>query len=164
MATCLAKFAMRVSRGPGCCSAVKLKCIIPIPISTTPDTNIVQMIRDRMRFSFAAGDTPPPNLFCMSETEPKNTSSSKVCPIPNFSSPRTYNGNHLVWFRVAITTQNSLQSLLSHRQIPWEVKRAESALFQAECIWKVSCSHELRSEMLRGSQSDKKNDVGRRKQ
>src|SRR5215471_6784809 len=58
MTTCLARFAMRVSRGPGCCSAVKLKCIIPIPIGTTPDTNIVQMIRDRMRVSFAAGDTP----------------------------------------------------------------------------------------------------------
>ena len=54
----LARFAMRVSRGPGSCSAVKLKCISPIPISTTPDATIVQMIRDRIRFSSAAGYKP----------------------------------------------------------------------------------------------------------
>ena len=53
-----ARFAMRVSRGLGSCSAVKLKCISPIPISTTPDATIVQMIRDRIRFSSAAGYKP----------------------------------------------------------------------------------------------------------
>ena len=52
---CLARFAMRVSRGPGSCSAVKPKCISPIPISTAPDATIVQMIRHRIRFSSAAG-------------------------------------------------------------------------------------------------------------
>src|SRR4029077_10662983 len=40
MTECLARFAMRVSRGPGSGSAVKLKCISPIPISTTPDATI----------------------------------------------------------------------------------------------------------------------------
>src|ERR1700751_3321398 len=54
----LAKFAMAVSKGPRSCSAVKLKCISPIPISTTPDATIVQMIRDRIRFSSAAGYKP----------------------------------------------------------------------------------------------------------
>jgi hypothetical protein len=54
MTECLARFAVRVSRGLGSCSAVKLKCISPIPISTTPDATIVQMIRDRIRFSSAA--------------------------------------------------------------------------------------------------------------
>src|SRR6516165_9492617 len=43
MADCLTRFTIRVSRGPGSCSAVKLKCIIPIPISTTPDATIVQI-------------------------------------------------------------------------------------------------------------------------
>jgi hypothetical protein len=51
---CLARFAIRVSKEPGSCSAVKLKCVGPIPISTTPDATIVQMIRDRIRFSSAA--------------------------------------------------------------------------------------------------------------
>ena len=44
--------------GPVLDSAVKLKCIRPIPISTTPDATIVQMIRDRIRFSSAAGYKP----------------------------------------------------------------------------------------------------------
>ena len=58
MTECLPRFAIRVSRGPGSCSAVKLKCVSPIPISTTPDATIVQMIRDRIRFSSAAGYKP----------------------------------------------------------------------------------------------------------
>src|SRR5579864_20676 len=53
MTQCLARFAKRVSTGLGSCSAVKLKCLSPIPISTTPDATIVQMTRDRIRFSFA---------------------------------------------------------------------------------------------------------------
>src|ERR1700752_1154249 len=58
MTECLPRFAIRVSRGPGSASADKLKCISPIPISTTPDATVVQMIRDRIRFSSAAGYKP----------------------------------------------------------------------------------------------------------
>jgi hypothetical protein len=35
---------------PGSCSAVNLNCIIPTPISTTPDASIVQILRDRGLF------------------------------------------------------------------------------------------------------------------
>src|SRR5215471_10352805 len=55
MADCLTRFATRVSRKPGSFSAAKLKCINPIPISTTPEATIVRMIRDRIGFSCAAG-------------------------------------------------------------------------------------------------------------
>jgi len=58
MTECWARFAMRVSRGPGSCSAVKLKCISSIPISNTPDVTILQMIRDSIRFSSTAGYKP----------------------------------------------------------------------------------------------------------
>jgi hypothetical protein len=58
MTECLPRFAIRVSRGPGSASADKLKCISPIPISTTPEATVVQMIRDRIRFSSAAGYNP----------------------------------------------------------------------------------------------------------
>ena len=53
MMKCLAKFAMRVSRSPGSCSAVKLKYIRPIPINTTANRSIVPVIRDRIRLSSA---------------------------------------------------------------------------------------------------------------
>jgi|ERR1700747_2959634 hypothetical protein len=38
---------------PGSCSAVKLKCIRPIPINTTANRSIVHVIRDRIRLSSA---------------------------------------------------------------------------------------------------------------
>jgi hypothetical protein len=44
---------MRVSRSPGSCSAVKVKCIRPIPINTTANRSIVHVIRDRIRLSSA---------------------------------------------------------------------------------------------------------------
>src|SRR5882762_1433976 len=71
MTECLARFAMGVSRGPGSCSAVKLKCISPILISTTPDTTIVQVTRERIRFSTVADHKPRlfTTLLCNSETE-----------------------------------------------------------------------------------------------
>src|SRR5215470_3068757 len=60
---CLTRFAIRVSRGLGSCSAAKLKCINPIPISTTPDATIVQMIRDRVGFSSAAARSQDSEVF-----------------------------------------------------------------------------------------------------
>ena len=49
----LARFAIRVSRELGSCSAVRLKCVSRIPINTTPNKSIVQVMRDRIRFPFA---------------------------------------------------------------------------------------------------------------
>src|SRR5215469_7584400 len=63
MANYLTRFAIRVSKGLGSCSAAKLKCINPIPISTTPDATIVQMIRDRVGFSSAAARSQDSEVF-----------------------------------------------------------------------------------------------------
>jgi hypothetical protein len=93
MAERLARFAMRVSRGPGSCSAVKLKCISPIPISTTPEATIVQKIRDRIRFSSAAVYRPwCAELFSATERPnqrmPENISCSKKWAGPTAGSDR----------------------------------------------------------------------------
>jgi len=84
MAECLARFAIRVSSGPGCGSAVKLQGISPIPISTTPDATIVQTIRDRIRFSFAAVHQPRCSPVFSATQRPK----SKYKPLKELEGPK----------------------------------------------------------------------------
>src|SRR4029077_991748 len=121
MAECLARFAMRVSRAPGACSAVKLNCISPMPISTTPDTTIVQVTRERIRFPYRGRSQAAVvhNSSLQLRDRKENTSSLKKLEGPKparICGPR----------RLLSSNSRSHTSLLSHgRNLPMPLSQSQ---------------------------------------